>query len=62
VATFGLIHGGGGGGAWDWQLVADALRERGHDPVAVDLPTDDGSAGWADYVDAVARAIGTRCG
>jgi hypothetical protein len=27
VATFALIH-GGGGSAWDWHLVAPALRER----------------------------------
>jgi pimeloyl-ACP methyl ester carboxylesterase len=37
VATFALIH-GGGGSAWDWHLVAPELRERGHEPVAVDLP------------------------
>lgn len=59
MATFGLIH-GGGGSAWDWHLVSDALRERGHDPVAVDLPNDDETAGWADYADAVVQAIGTR--
>jgi pimeloyl-ACP methyl ester carboxylesterase len=44
VATFALIH-GGGGTAWDWHLVAPVLRECGHDPVAVDLPCDDESAG-----------------
>src|SRR5919106_5037214 len=42
--TFALIH-GGGGSAWDWHLVAPELRERGHDPVAADLPSEDGSAG-----------------
>ena len=36
MATFALIH-GGGGSAWDWHLVAPALREHGHDAVAVDL-------------------------
>jgi len=59
VATFALIH-GGGGSAWDWHLVASALRERGHDPVAVDLPSEDETAGWADYGDTVVDAIGTR--
>jgi|Tabmets5t2r1_1033131.scaffolds.fasta_scaffold23737_3 pimeloyl-ACP methyl ester carboxylesterase len=44
AAAFALIH-GGGGSAWDWHLVAPALRERGHDPVAVDLPSEDESAG-----------------
>ena len=59
MATFVLIH-GGGGSSWDWHLVAPALRERGHDPVAVDLPSEDESAGWPEYVDAVVRAIGDR--
>jgi pimeloyl-ACP methyl ester carboxylesterase len=58
-ATFALIH-GGGGSAWDWHLVAAELRERGHDPVAVDLPCEDESAGWWDYVDTVVAAIGDR--
>jgi hypothetical protein len=34
VATFALIH-GGGGSAWDWHLVAPALREHGHDAVVL---------------------------
>jgi pimeloyl-ACP methyl ester carboxylesterase len=57
VATFALIH-GGGGSAWDWHLVAAELRERGHVPVAVDLPIEDESAGWWQYVDAVVDALG----
>ena len=52
-----LIH-GGGGSAWDWHLVAPELR--GHDPVAVDLPSEDASAGWWDYADVVAEAVGDR--
>lgn len=59
VATFALIHGGGGSG-WDWHLVAAELRERGHDPVAADLPCEDESAGWSQYVDVVVQAIGAR--
>src|ERR671936_1090744 len=61
VATFALIHGGGGSG-WDWHLVAPALRERGHDAVAVDLPSEDESAGWKEYTDTVVRAVGDRRG
>jgi pimeloyl-ACP methyl ester carboxylesterase len=57
VATFALIH-GGGGSAWDWHLVVAELRGLGHDPVAVDLPTEDESAGWWDYADTVVRAVG----
>ena len=50
----------GGGSAWDWHLVA--LRERGHDAVAVDLPIEDESAGWEEYTDAVVQAVGGRRG
>jgi pimeloyl-ACP methyl ester carboxylesterase len=57
VATFALIH-GGGGSAWDWHLVAPELRERY--PVAVDLPSEDESAGWWEYADAVVQAVGDR--
>ena len=59
MATFALIH-GGGGSAWDWHLVTSELRERGHDPVAVDLPSEDQTAGWREYADMVVDAIGTR--
>jgi pimeloyl-ACP methyl ester carboxylesterase len=51
-----------GGSAWDWHLVAPALREHGHDAVAVDLPCEDQSAGWEQYADAVVQAIGDRRG
>jgi pimeloyl-ACP methyl ester carboxylesterase len=59
VSAFALIH-GGGSSAWDWHLVAPELRERGHDPVAVDLPTEDDSAGLWDYADTVVEALGDR--
>ena len=57
MTTFALIH-GGGGTAWDWHLVAPALRELGHEAVAVDLPCEEESAGWSEYTDAVVRALG----
>ncbi|MDP4505556.1 alpha/beta fold hydrolase [Nonomuraea turcica] len=59
MATFALIH-GGGGSAWEWHLVAEELRGRGHQVVAVDLPIDDESAGLWDYADAVVDAVGER--
>jgi pimeloyl-ACP methyl ester carboxylesterase len=59
VSAFALIH-GGGSSAWDWHLVAPELRERGHYPIAVGLPTRDESAGWWDYADAVVAAVGDR--
>jgi pimeloyl-ACP methyl ester carboxylesterase len=59
VATFALIH-GGGGSAWDWHLVGPELLRRGHDPVAVDLPCEDDSAGWWEYTQTVVKAVGDR--
>ena len=59
MATFVLIH-GGGGSSWEWHLVAPELHEQGHDPVAVDLPSEDKSAGWSAYVDTVVEAVGDR--
>jgi pimeloyl-ACP methyl ester carboxylesterase len=59
LSTFALIH-GGGSSAWDWHLVVPELRARGNDPVAVDLPTEDESAGWWDYADAVVKAVEDR--
>jgi pimeloyl-ACP methyl ester carboxylesterase len=57
MATYVLIH-GAGDVASSWDLVAAELRERGHEVVAVDLPSDDPSAGWSDYADTVVGAIG----
>ena len=57
MATLALIH-GGGGSAWDWHLVVPELRERGHEPLAVDLPSEDESAGWWEHADAVVNAVG----
>ena len=59
MATLALIH-GGGGSAWDWHLVVPELQERGHEPLAVDLPCEDASAGWREYADAVVDAVGER--
>ena len=59
MAMFALIH-GGGGSAWDWHLVGPELRERGHEPVAVDLPSEKESAGWSDYAGAVIDAVAGR--
>jgi pimeloyl-ACP methyl ester carboxylesterase len=59
LATFVLIHGAGDVG-WYWHLVDAALRARGHDVVAPDLPCEDDSAGLAEYRDTVVDAIGDR--
>jgi len=57
MATYVLIH-GATGSAWDWHLVADELRSRGHEVTAPDLPVDDDSAGLSEYADAVVDAVG----
>jgi SAM-dependent methyltransferase len=54
-----FIH-GAGDGAWHWALVAAALREHGHEAITLDLPSEDETAGWWDYADAVVEAIGDR--
>jgi pimeloyl-ACP methyl ester carboxylesterase len=59
IATYVLIH-GAADSAWSWSFVADALHERGHDAVAVDLPCDDDAAGLSAYADAVIEAIDGR--
>jgi pimeloyl-ACP methyl ester carboxylesterase len=56
MATFALIH-GGGGSAWDWHLVVPELQERGHEPMAIDLPSEERSAGWWVYADAVVEEV-----
>jgi pimeloyl-ACP methyl ester carboxylesterase len=63
MATFVLIH-GGGGSAWDWHLLAPELAGRGHDVVVPELPIEDKAAGFAEFceavVEAVVEAIGDR--
>lgn len=51
--TYVLIPGAGGVALY-WHLVQDELRRRGHDSIAVDLPS--GDAGFAEYADAVVDA------
>ena len=61
MATFVLIP-GAGSDSWYWRLVVPLLEAGGHDVVAVDLPSDDDSAGLAEYVDTVVEAIDGRAG
>src|SRR4051794_6014613 len=51
VTTFLLIP-GAGGQAWYWHRVVPELVARGHDGVAVELPSGDDTAGFAEYADA----------
>lgn len=59
MATYALIH-GSGSDSWYWHRVAPALRARGHDVIAPDLPSDDDSAHLSDYADVIVNAVGTR--
>jgi alpha-beta hydrolase superfamily lysophospholipase len=56
MATFGLVH-GGFHGAWCWDRLVPFLHDRGHDTVAMDMPSDDPDATLADYVTAVVDAL-----
>jgi pimeloyl-ACP methyl ester carboxylesterase len=57
--TYVLIPGAGGSARY-WHLVDAELRQRGHDVVVVDLPTDDDASGLAEYGEAVVAAVGDR--
>jgi len=56
VTRFVLVH-GGWHGAWCWQNQIEALRRRGHDAVAVELPSDEVGAGVQRYAQVVADAV-----
>lgn len=59
MATFVLIH-GGGGSAWDWHRLVPELTGRGHDVVVPELPIEDESAGFAEFCQTVLDAIGDQ--
>jgi pimeloyl-ACP methyl ester carboxylesterase len=56
MATFVLIH-GAASDSWYWHLVVPELEQRGHRVLAVDLPSDDDTAGLPEYADAVVAAL-----
>lgn len=59
MATFVLIH-GGGGSAWDWHRLASELTARGHEVVTPELPIENPSAGFTDLRDSVVDAVRDR--
>lgn len=59
MATYVLIH-GAGSTSWYWHRVVLELQAHNHDVLAVDLPSDDDSAGIDEYVETTVRAIGDR--
>lgn len=59
MATYALIP-GAGGDPWEWHRLAPELEARGHEALAIRLPSDVDTAGWAEYADAVVDALGDR--
>ncbi|MTD53228.1 alpha/beta fold hydrolase [Amycolatopsis pithecellobii] len=53
---FVLVH-GGSHGAWCWQRVIGALDTLGHSAVAMDLPSEDETAGAGRYAEVVLEAL-----
>jgi pimeloyl-ACP methyl ester carboxylesterase len=56
MATYALVH-GAWHGAWCWERLTPLLHEAGHDVVAMDLPSEDGTATFDTYADVVCAAL-----
>ena len=56
MTTFALVH-GAWHGAWCWQRLAPILEQAGHDVVAPELPSEDGSADFDAYADVVCAGL-----
>jgi pimeloyl-ACP methyl ester carboxylesterase len=61
MSTFALVH-GAWHGAWCWERLTPELESMGHRVVAMDLPSDDGSASFDDYADVVCAALNEHPG
>jgi pimeloyl-ACP methyl ester carboxylesterase len=59
MATYALVP-GGGGDPWEWHRLTPELKARGHEAIAVRLPTENETAGWSEYAEAVVEALGDR--
>jgi pimeloyl-ACP methyl ester carboxylesterase len=57
VSTFALVP-GAWHGPWSWERMLDPLRERGHEVVTPDLPSEDTELGLEDYADTIERDLG----
>ena len=56
MATFALIP-GAGGDPWEWHLLVPELEARGHRAIAIQLPSEDETAGWSEYASSVVDAL-----
>ena len=59
MTTFALVH-GAWHGAWCWERLTPVLQQAGHDVVAMDLPSEDGTATFDTYADVVCAALDGR--
>ena len=57
MSIFALVH-GAWHGPWCWDRLAPLLRERGHEVVVPDLPSEDTDLGLDDYADAIEAELG----
>lgn len=57
MTTFALVH-GAWHDAWCWERVAPLLERAGHEVLAPQLPSDDGTADFDAYADLVCDALG----
>lgn len=56
MTMFALVH-GAWHGAWCWELLTPLLQQAGHNVVAPELPSDDGSADFDTYADVMHSAL-----
>ena len=59
MTSFILIPGAGGAASY-WRRVVPELQARGHEAIAVQLPSGDPAAGLAEYAETVVAAVGDR--
>lgn len=59
MSTFVLLHGAYHGG-WCWDRLIPELSKRGHDAIAMDLPSEDPGAGAREYATVALRAAADR--
>ena len=57
MTTFALVH-GAWHGPWCWERLVGPLRDRGHDVVTPELPSEDTELGLDDYAETIDRALG----
>ncbi|GGU44395.1 alpha/beta hydrolase [Lentzea flava] len=56
MTIFAIAHGAGDAG-WSWNLVAEALKAKGHTTIAPDLPTEDESKDLTDWATTLIEAL-----